>query len=251
MFALRQHLYFKHCVSAVGRWGVLACCLAMLHGCATVSNPDARDPWESLNRSVFGFNDAVDRVVLKPVATGYQKVMPTLVQKGVGNFFGNLTDMWSVVNNALALKGKETGDSIGRVMLNTTVGLLGVIDVASDLGIERHTADFGLTLARWGVGNGPYVVLPLLGPSTLRDTAGLPVDNWGNPVNQISDEPTRTGAVVLNVIDTRAQLLGAGRVMEGAALDKYTFMRDAYLQRRRNQVYDGNPPDDDPVPSPE
>jgi phospholipid-binding lipoprotein MlaA len=223
----------------------------VLSGCAAVPNPDARDPWESWNRGVFGFNDAVDQVVLKPVATGYQKVTPTPVQKGVGNFFGNLTDMWSVVNNALVLKGRETGDSIGRVMVNTTIGLLGVVDVASDLGIERHTADFGLTLARWGVGNGPYVVLPLLGPSTLRDTAGWPVDNWGNPINQFGDAPTRNGMLVLNVVDTRAQLLGAGNVMEGAALDKYTFMRDAYLQRRRNQVYDGNPPDEDAASSPE
>ena len=228
---------------------VLALCALVLAGCASVPNPDARDPWESWNRSVFRFNDAVDGVVLKPVATGYQKVTPTLVQKGVGNFFNNLTDMWSVVNNALALKGRETGDSVGRVMLNTTVGLLGVVDVASDLGIDRHTADFGLTLARWGVKSGPYLMLPLLGPSTLRDTAGLPVDNWGNPINQIDDEPTRTGLVVLDVVDTRAQLLGAGNVMEGAALDKYTFLRDAYLQRRRNQVYDGNPPDEDSVPA--
>ncbi|TXH89116.1 MAG: VacJ family lipoprotein [Rhodoferax sp.] len=230
---------------------VLVLCVLVLSGCASVPNPDARDPWESWNRGVFGFNDAVDRGLLQPVATGYQKVTPTLVQKGVSNFFNNLTDMWSVVNNALALKGRETGDSIGRVLVNTTVGLLGVVDVASDLGIDRHTADFGLTLARWGIGNGPYMVLPLLGPSTLRDTAGLPVDNWGNPINQFGDESTRTGMTVLKVIDTRAQLLGAGRVMDGAALDKYTFMRDAYLQRRRNQVYDGNPPDEDSVPASE
>ena len=230
---------------------VLVLCALVLSGCATVPNPDARDPWESWNRGVFRFNDAVDTAVLKPVAMGYQKVTPTLVQKGVGNFFNNLTDMWSVVNNALALRPRETGDSIGRVLLNTTVGLLGVIDVASDLGVERHTADFGLTLARWGMGSGPYVVLPLLGPSTLRDTAGWPVDNWGNPIHQVSDEPTRNGMVVLNVVDTRAQYLSAGNVLEGAALDKYTFMRDAYLQRRRNQVYDGNPPEEDPAQDPQ
>ncbi len=227
----------------------LVLCALILSGCATVPNPDARDPWESWNRGVFGFNEAVDTAVLKPVATGYQTVTPTLVQKGIGNFFGNLTDVWSAVNNALALRPRETGDSVGRVMVNTTLGLLGVVDVASDLGIERHTADFGLTLARWGVGSGPYVVLPLLGPSTLRDTAGLPVNNWGNPINQwVADEPSRDGLLVLKVVDTRAQLLGAGRVMDGAALDKYTFLRDAHLQRRRNQVYDGNPPEDDPVP---
>ena len=235
-------------VASGWRWvGVAAVLLAQ--GCASVPNPDARDPWESWNRGVFGFYDAVDRVVLKPVATGYQKVTPNVVQKGVGNFFGNLADIWSAVNNALALRGKETGDSIGRVMINSTVGLLGVIDVASDLGIERHSADFGLTLARWGVGNGPYVVVPLLGPSTLRDTVAIPVDNWGNPINTVGDEPTRTGLMVLDVVDTRAQLLGAGRVMDGAALDKYAFFREAFLQRRRNQVYDGNPPDEDSVPA--
>lgn len=229
---------------------VLALCALVLSACATVPNPDARDPWESWNRGVFGFNETVDKVVLKPVATGYQKVTPTFIQKGVGNFFGNLTDMWSVVNNALALRGRETGDSMGRVMLNTTIGLLGFVDVASDLGVERHTADFGLTLARWGVKDGPYVMLPVLGPSTLRDAAGLPVDNWGNPANQfVSDEPTRNGLLVLKVVDKRAQLLSAGQVLDGAALDKYTFLRDAYLQRRRNQVYDGNPPDEDPVPT--
>lgn len=229
-------------VSSLRVIGILAG--VALTGCATVTNPDPRDPWESWNRGVYGFNDAVDTAILQPVATGYQKVTPTVVQRGVGNFFGNLTDMWSVVNNALALRPRETGDSIGRVMLNTTVGLLGFIDVASDLGIERHTADFGLTLARWGVGSGPYVMLPLLGPSTLRDTAGLPVDNWGNPVNQITDEQSRNAATVLKVVDTRARLLGASKVLDGAALDRYTFLRDAYLQRRRNQVYDGNPPED-------
>lgn len=251
MGMLQSFIGWARCTVGAARWSAFACVVLVVQGCATVPNPDARDPWESWNRGVFSFNDTVDKAVLKPVATGYQKITPTLVQKGVGNFFGNLSDIWSAVNNALALKGRETGDSVGRVMINSTVGLLGVIDVASDLGIERHSANFGLTLARWGVGNGPYVVLPLLGPSTLRDTAGLPVDNWGNPVNQIGDEPTRTGMVVLNVVDTRAQLLGAGNVMEGAALDKYTFMRDAYLQRRRNQVYDGNPPDEDAAQDPQ
>lgn len=245
-----MHALFVRTAASLRRITWVLCAL-VLAGCATVPNPDARDPWESWNRGVFGFNDSVDKVVLKPVATGYQKVTPDWLQKGVGNFFGNLTDMWSVVNNALALRPRETGDSIGRVMLNTTVGLLGVIDVASDLGVERHTADFGLTLARWGVGNGPYVVLPLLGPSTLRDTAGLPVDSWGNPINQVGDEPTRTGAVVLKAVDTRARLLSAGDVLDGAALDKYSFVRDAYLQRRRNQVYDGNPPEDEPAQDPQ
>lgn len=227
---------------------LLACLLALLQGCATVKQPDPRDPLESLNRTVFGFNDAVDRAILKPVATAYRDVLPSWMRKGVTNFFGNLTDVWSVVNNGLQGRGKEMGDSAGRVLVNSTIGLLGLIDVASDLQIERHTADFGLTLGRWGVSPGPYVVLPLLGPYTLREVAALPVDRAGNLVNSVADEGTRTGLVVTNVVNVRANLLNAGQVMEEAALDKYTFMRDAYLQRQRNRQYDGNPPEDEGEP---
>jgi len=219
--------------------------LAMLQACATVANPDPRDPLESFNRGVFGFNDAVDRAVVKPVATAYRDITPQWIRTGVGNFFGNLTDVWSVFNNAIQLRGQDTGDSMGRVMINTTIGLGGLIDVASDLNIERHTSDFGLTLGRWGVGPGPYIVLPLLGPYTLREVVALPLDQQGNLVNQIPDEGTRTGLTVLNVVDLRAQYLRAGEVVEGAALDKYSFTRDSYLQRQRNRVYDGNPPEED------
>lgn len=222
----------------------------LLQGCATVANPDPRDPLESFNRGVFGFNDVVDRAVLKPVATVYRGVLPQWVRKGVGNFFNNLEDVWSVVNNALQLRGQDTGDSLGRVMVNSTVGIAGLVDVASELNIERHTADFGLTLGRWGVGAGPYVVIPFLGPYTLREVAALPLDRQGNLVNHVNDVPTRDGLIVLNVIDTRASYLTAGDVVEGAALDKYTFMRDAYLQRQRNRVYDGNPPEEEAEPTP-
>jgi phospholipid-binding lipoprotein MlaA len=149
------------------------------------------------------------------------------------------------VNNALQLRGRDTGDSIGRVMVNSTVGVVGLIDVASELNIERHTADFGLTLGRWGVGAGPYVVLPLLGPSTMRSVVALPVDWKGNLVNQVTDDATRYGLVGLNLVDTRAKYLQAGSVVEEAALDQYSFIRDSYLQRQRNRVYDGNPPDED------
>ncbi len=225
--------------------GLLLLAVLGLQACATVASPDPRDPMESWNRGVFGFNDALDRAVVKPVATAYQEVLPRPVRKGVNNFFGNLTDMWSAVNNGLQLRGREMGDSIGRVMVNTTIGLLGLIDVASDLNIERHSADFGLTLGRWGVRPGPFVVLPLLGPFTLREVAALPIDIQGNPVNHVSDEPSRTGLTVLNLVDTRASYLKAGEVVDGAALDRYSFMRDAYLQRQRSRQYDGNPPDED------
>ncbi|MGQ0708517.1 MAG: MlaA family lipoprotein [Rhodoferax sp.] len=228
------------------RWiGAVGMALAF-SGCATVAQPDARDPWEPWNRGMFGFNEAVDKAVVKPVAQGYEAVTPSWFRKGVGNFFSNLGDVWSAVNNALQGRGKDTGDSIGRVMVNSTIGVLGLVDVASDLGIERHSANFGLTLGRWGMGPGPYVVLPVLGPSTLRDTAGLPVDLYGSPLAAVvPDPPSRNGFIVLNAVDTRAKLLGAGDVLDGAALDKYSFVRDAYLQRRRNQVYDGNPPEEE------
>lgn len=222
--------------------------LVLLQACATVANPDPRDPLESFNRGVFGFNDAVDRAVVKPVATAYRDVAPAWFRSGVGNFFGNLTDVWSVFNNAIQLRGRDMGDSLGRVMINSTIGLGGLVDVASDLNIERHTSDFGLTLGRWGVAPGPYIVLPLLGPYTLREVAALPLDQQGNLVNQIADQGTRTGLTVLNVVDLRAQYLRAGEVVEGAALDKYSFTRDSYLQRQRNRMYDGNPPEENPDP---
>lgn len=226
------------------RWGVLLL-VALLQACAAVPYKDPRDPMESWNRTVFSFNDSVDRAVVKPVATAYQRILPHWVRTGITNFFTNLDDVWSLVNNALQLRGQATADSFGRVMVNTTMGLGGILDVAGEMGMERHSANFGLTLGRWGVGPGPFVVLPLLGSSTLRDTLALPVDTKGNPLNAVSDVPTRDALTLLNIVDTRATYLKAGDVVDGAALDKYSFTRDAFLQRRRNQVYDGNPPDED------
>jgi phospholipid-binding lipoprotein MlaA len=229
------------------RW-LLVVVLLALQGCATVTQPDPRDPLESFNRSVFGFNDALDRAVIKPVATVYRDTTPHWLRQGVGNFFGNLADVWSVVNNAIQLRGPDTSDSIGRVLVNSTIGIGGLFDVASELGIERHTADFGLTLGRWGVPAGPYIVVPLLGSYTLREIAAYPLDRQGNLVNQISDDPTWYSLSALGVVDLRAQYLRAGDVVEGAALDKYSFTRDSYFQRQRNRVYDGNPPDEDLEP---
>jgi len=198
---------------------------------------------ESFNRTVFGFNEVVDKAVLKPVATGYKAVTPDWMRKGVGNFFNNLQDMWSAVNNGLQGRGQEFSDSVGRVMVNSSIGLLGLIDVASDLNIERHTADFGLTLGRWGVPPGPYVVLPILGPYTLREVAAFAVDTRGMPVYNIGDQDTRTWLPIVDVVDLRAKYLSAGDVLEGAALDPYSFRRDAYFQRQRNIQFDGNPPE--------
>jgi len=221
----------------------------LLQACATVGQRDARDPLESVNRSIFSFNDVVDRAVLKPVATVYRVAFPSWARTGVSNFFGNLQDVWSVVNNAVQLRGNDTGDSLARVMVNSTLGIAGLLDLATDLNIERHSSNFGLTLGRWGVPPGPYLVVPLLGPYTLREVAAIPVDRRGDLVNQLDDVATRDTLTVVDLVSIRAKYLQSGDVVDGAALDKYSFTRDVYLQRQRNQDYDGNPPDADPTPS--
>jgi phospholipid-binding lipoprotein MlaA len=222
----------------------------MLSGCATGPNVDSRDPLEPFNRGMYQFNDTVDRAVVKPVATVYRDVLPSPLRTGVTNFFANLQDAWSVVNNSLQLKGEAAGDSLVRFGVNTFLGLGGVLDIASEMQIERHTEDFGQTLGHWGVGAGPYLVLPLLGPSTLRDTAALPVDAQGNLVSGVSDVSTRNSLTALGLLNRRARLLEATSILDQVALDPYTFTRDAFLQRRQNDVYDGYPPDDaEPVES--
>ncbi len=229
------------------RGTVLAGALAalLLAGCASVAQPDPHDPWESYNRSMTRFNDAVDEAVLKPVATAYKTVLPQTARTGVGNFFGNLGDVWSFVNNVLQAKPEGALHSFWRVAINTTLGLGGLFDPATEMRLERHREDFGQTLGYWGADSGPYLVLPLLGSSTLRDTLALPLDFYGNPVGQVNDVPVRNSLVGLQFVDTRARLLQAGDMLEEAALDPYSFKRDAYLQKRRNDVYDGNPPQDE------
>ena len=227
----------------------------VLVGCASAPTANPKDPWESMNRSVASFNDTVDDNVLKPVATGYRNVVPNLIQTGVRNVFNNLADMWSTVNNLLQLKPLNTVESLGRVVVNTVFGIYGIFDVATYIKLERHPEDFGQTLGYWGVPNGPYLVLPLFGPSTLRDGASLPVDFAVSPSQYISDIPTRNQVFVLRLVSKRAELLKSGNMLEEASIDKYSFTRDAYLQYRRSQIYDGNPPDeadtnDDPSADP-
>lgn len=227
---------------------VLVLAALMLSGCATGPNANSRDPLEPFNRGMYRFNDTVDRAVVKPVATVYRDVLPSPVRTGVTNFFGNLQDAWSFVNNSLQLKGEAAGNSLMRFSVNTFLGLGGLLDIASEMQIERRTEDFGQTLGHWGVGAGPYLVLPLLGPSTLRDTAALPVDAQGNLVSGVGDVSTRNSLTTLSLLNRRARLLDASSILDQVALDPYTFTRDAFLQRRQNDVYDGYPPEDaDPV----
>ncbi|WP_324768508.1 VacJ family lipoprotein [Pokkaliibacter plantistimulans] len=196
-----------------------------------------KDPLEGLNRAIFKFNDGLDTYILKPVAKGYHAVTPDIVESGVGNFFSNLGEISNIANNLLQFKIDAALQSFSRLVFNSTFGLAGLIDVATPMGIPEHEEDFGQTLGYWGLGSGPYLMLPVLGPSTLRDTAGLAFDYNLNPVNQIDDDKTRIGLGVLKVVNKRASLLDSERLIEG---DKYLFIRNAYLQRRDYLIHDGN-----------
>lgn len=227
-----------------------AIALAVLGGCASVPGGEARsrrDPWESFNRGVFEFNDAVDTAVMKPVARAYVDHVPRLVRTGISNFFANLGDLWSTVNLLLQAKPQEGLETWMRFVANTVFGLAGVLDPATEFGLERRPPkDLGQTLGWWGMGSGPYLVLPLLGPSDLRDALVLPADLVAtSPTWAIHHVPERNSAIALQAVDKRAALFPAEKVLEGMALDRYTLIRDAYLSRRRSLVYDGNPPDDD------
>jgi phospholipid-binding lipoprotein MlaA len=222
----------------------------VLGGCATTPGGAPQDPFEGFNRSVFSFNEAVDNAVLKPVATGYQKVVPQIVRTSVDNFFANLGDAWSAVNLVLQAKPVPALETGMRFVFNSTLGLGGLFDIAGDAGMERRNEDFGQTLGRWGVGPGPYLVLPILGPSTVRDTAALGADFQAAPAAWFQERRDQFGVTTLQVISTRARLLSATRTIDDIALDKYLLIRDGFLVRRRNQVYDGNPPEE-PEPSEE
>lgn len=214
--------------------------LAGLTGCATTAN-NPKDPYEGFNRAMFSVNEGID-VVVKPVAQGYDSVTPRLVKAGIGNFFGNIADIWTALNNFLQGKGQQGVSDLGRVLVNTAFGIAGLFDVASEMGYEKHSEDFGQTLGVWGVGDGSYWVLPVLGPRTTRDTFGVAVDMYADPIPRIDDVPVRNTLMGIRFIDTRASLLPADKVVEQAAFDKYSYIRDAYLQNRRSVIHDGNPP---------
>ena len=216
--------------------------LGVLGGCATTGSGDPRDPLEPMNRAIYTFNDGVDTMLVKPAAEVYQGVVPGLVRTGVSNVFSNLNDVIVALNNLLQGKFGAALSDVGRVLLNTTAGLLGIFDVATPAGLEKHDEDFGQTLGWWGLGDGPYIVLPLLGSSNLRDTVGRVGDYKADPVTYIDPSSDRNIVQALRIINRRAELLSASRILAVAALDEYEFVRDAYLQRRRNLIYDGNPP---------
>lgn len=212
----------------------------MLSGCASTAN---NDPLEGLNRGVYKFNDVADKAVIKPVAGAYKAVVPSPVRSGVNNFFSNLNTFVSVINDLLQFKFNKAAEGAGRFVINTTFGVAGLIDVASMDGIEKRNEDFGQTLGHWGVGSGAYVVLPFLGPSTLRDTAGLVVDLAAfDPIGYVDEPATRNSLLAVKFIDRRSQYLPASDLLDEAALDPYAFMRDAYFQRRNSQIHDGNVP---------
>ena len=213
----------------------------ILGGCAsTPPNFNPKDPLERLNRNIYVFNDTVDRAVLKPVAKGYKAVIPRPARRMAHNFFSNIDDIFTTGNDLLQLKLRLAASDFTRVWVNSTFGVLGLFDVAYKL--EKHNEDFGQTLGYWGVGSGPYLVLPFLGPSSVRDGAGLYVESYNGLIENIEDIRTRNSLYVTDKIDERAQLLDSEKILDDTVLDRYSFIRDGYLMRRRSLVYDGDPP---------
>jgi phospholipid-binding lipoprotein MlaA len=210
---------------------------ALLGGCATTGNPD--DPLEGYNRAMFSFNEQLDKVAIKPAAQVYEAVLPQPVRTGVGNVLGNLGDPWIALNNLLQGKVAEGMSDLMRFALNSTWGLLGLLDIASAAGLPKHDEDLGQTLGRWGVGEGAYIVLPFFGPRTVRDAVALPADMMGNEPFSIDHVPTRNTVLGTRVVHGRSVLLGADRTLKEAALDRYAFVRDFYLEQRRYKVGDG------------
>ncbi len=225
----------------------------LMVGCASVPagvQPSAQDPWEPFNRSVFEFNEGLDAYVLKPVVTGYRFILPEFVRDGIYNVFSNYKDIYTALNNVLQGKPSYAFNDLMRVVVNTTMGLGGLIDLATPGGLEKHNEDFGQTLGVWGVPSGPYVVLPFFGPSSVRDTFGTVADIQTDYLFQyIDDVGLRNGITALRVVNARNTYFEAGDLLDGAAIDKYSFMRDAYIQKREYQINEGRE-DEEPVMPP-
>ena len=222
---------------------LVASTLIALNG--TPAHAQVSDPLESVNRVIFSFNDKADTYVLRPVAQTYVNVVPQLVRVGVSNVFGNIGDMFSAVNSLLQGKNEKLGNDLGRVLVNSTFGLGGIFDVAGYAGVEKGNEDFGQTFGYWGIPSGPYLVIPFLGPSNIRDATGLVIQSYIDPVSDVTPDLARYELLGLRVIDARAGLLGTEDLVAGAALDRYTFIRSAYSQRRRSLIFDGKPPKND------
>ncbi|MBV8271961.1 MAG: VacJ family lipoprotein [Cupriavidus sp.] len=232
-------------MSAISRLAATSLAALALAGCATGPNANPADPLEPFNRGVSTFNDKLDTYALKPVATVYSDYMPTPVQLAIGNFFSNVSDVYSAANNLLQGKASRAAEDTMRVAINSVIGIGGLIDIATPAGLPKYKEDFGQTMGVWGVPAGPYLVLPLFGPSSVRDTTGMVVDRFMDPTSYISPWYAGLGVQGVRVIDGRAQLLGATSLIEAAALDRYSFLRDSYLQRREYLIHDGNPPKKD------
>lgn len=237
----------------LGALALAGAVLLMAGGCASIppnagNNP--ADPLERINRHVYAFNDGFDRKVAQPVARGYTQVVPQPVRHCVGNFFANLGEITNFVNSALQFRPADAAGDIGRLLVNSTAGLLGCFDVAKSMGIERNRQDFGLTLGKWGLPPGPYLVLPFFGPSNVRDAIGEVPDYFTDPVRLVNPKTDYYVVYGTRFVDRRAQFLDTSNLVDEAAIDPYAFVRDGYLQRRRSRIYDGNPPpskvDDDP-----
>jgi phospholipid-binding lipoprotein MlaA len=221
---------------------VLFLAIVAASGCATSPDADPRDPLEPMNRAVYKFNDTFDEAIAKPVATVYRDLLHVEIRSRVSNFFSNIQDIFIGVNNLLQGKLQDGVEDWARFAFNSTIGLAGIHDVASDMGIEKHNEDFGQTFGRWGVGSGPYLILPFLGSSTVRDATGTAVDYYFAPLAEARPIALRNSLYAVYFVNTRAELLEASDILAQAALDRYVFQRDAYLQRRRSLIYDGNPP---------
>jgi phospholipid-binding lipoprotein MlaA len=216
----------------------------LLTGCSSISGlsiyAQQKDPFESFNRGVYAFNDSLDRAILKPVAQGYSKVTPDTVKTMVNNFFSNLDDVVVTANDLLQLKFNQAFNDGGRVLFNSTFGVFGLFNITDRL--EKHNEDFGQTLGYWGLPSGPYLMLPILGPSSIRDGTGRYMDSYVSVISNTKHVPTRNTAWAAEGINTRAGLLEQEKVLDDAVIDRYSFIRDAYLMRRNSLVYDGNPP---------
>ena len=217
----------------------------ILSGCASLTSQEENDPLEIVNRGIYEFNEAADESVIEPIAKAYQFVTPETIDNSVTNFFSNLDDIVVFMNDVLQLKFNQALSDGGRVIVNTTIGLLGLVDMATDMGLPKHNEDFGQTLGAYGLGTGPYIVLPILGPSTLRDSVGLYGDMFVEPIQQLNDSSGMWTVIALKGIDTRADLISAKKILDQASLDPYEFMRSGYFQRREYLIYDGNPPFDE------